>query len=69
MATVVYAVLFYAATFALVGGLGLRSWQYATTPAPLRIPTTPAPTTRICIDQTCSEFFPARLAVLEHFQA
>ena len=29
-----------------VGGLGVRVWQYARTPAPLRIPTTPAPTTR-----------------------
>ena len=46
MATVVYAALFYAATIVLVGGLGLRVWQYAGTPAPLRIPTTPAPTTR-----------------------
>jgi [DsrC]-trisulfide reductase subunit M len=46
VATVVYAALFYAATIALVGGLGLRVWQYAGAPAPLRIPTTPAPTTR-----------------------
>ncbi len=46
MATVVYAALFYAATIILVGGLGLRVWQYAATPAPLRIPTTPAPLTR-----------------------
>ena len=46
MATVAYAALFYAATIVLVGGLGLRVWQYAVTPAPLRIPTTPAPTTR-----------------------
>ena len=30
----------------LVGGLGLRVWQYAGTPTPLRIPTTPAPVTR-----------------------
>ena len=46
MATVVYAALFYAATIVLVGGLGLRVWQYASTPTPLRIPTTPAPVTR-----------------------
>jgi [DsrC]-trisulfide reductase subunit M len=46
VATVVYAALFYAATIVLVGGLALRVWQYAATPAPLRIPTTPAPTTR-----------------------
>src|SRR5580692_621477 len=31
-------------------------------------PTTPAPTTRICIDQTCNNSFSARMAVLEHFQ-
>ncbi len=46
MATLIYALLFYTATLALVGGLGLRVWQYAGTPAPLRIPTTPAPITR-----------------------
>jgi [DsrC]-trisulfide reductase subunit M len=46
VATVVYAALFYAATIVLVGGLGLRVWQYASTPTPLRIPTTPAPVTR-----------------------
>ena len=46
MATVVYAALFYAATIVLLGGLALRVWQYAATPTPLRIPTTPAPTTR-----------------------
>ncbi len=46
MATVVYAALFYAATIVLVGGLGLRVWQYAGAPTPLRIPTTPAPTSR-----------------------
>ena len=39
MATVVYAALFYAATTVLFGGLGLRVWQYAGTPTPLRIPT------------------------------
>jgi nitrate reductase gamma subunit len=46
VATIVYAALFYAATIVLVGGLGLRVWQYASAPTPLRIPTTPAPTTR-----------------------
>jgi nitrate reductase gamma subunit len=46
MATVIYAALLYAATLVLVGGLALRVWRYAMTPAPLRIPTTPAPTTR-----------------------
>jgi nitrate reductase gamma subunit len=44
--TTVYALLFYAATIVLVGGVGFRIWEYATTPAPLKIPTTPAPTTR-----------------------
>ncbi len=44
--TVVYALLFYAATAILVGGLGYRVWLYARTPAPLKIPTTPAPVTR-----------------------
>ena len=46
MATVVYAALFYLATVAFVGGLAVRIWQFARTPTPLRIPTTPAPTTR-----------------------
>jgi nitrate reductase gamma subunit len=40
-----YAVLFYAATAVFVGGLALKIRQYAGTPAPLKIPTTPAPTT------------------------
>lgn len=46
MATVIYAVLFYVATLTLLGGLGSRVWTYARTPAPFKIPTTPAPTTR-----------------------
>ncbi len=41
----IYALLFYVATLLLVVGLGLRIWKYARTPAPLKIPTTPAPTT------------------------
>lgn len=41
-----YAGLFYFAAFVLVAGLGLKILQYARTPAPLKIPTTPAPTTR-----------------------
>ena len=44
--TIVYAVLFYAASVILVGGLALRIRRYAKTPQPLKIPTTPAPTTR-----------------------
>lgn len=46
MLTVAYALLFYIATAILVGGLAFRIWEYTTTPAPLKIPTTPAPTTR-----------------------
>jgi nitrate reductase gamma subunit len=41
-----YASLFYFATAVLVGGLAFRIWEYAKTPAPLKIPTTPAPRTR-----------------------
>ena len=44
--SIVYAALFYLATVVLVVGLGLKIRQYARTPAPLRIATTPAPTTR-----------------------
>ncbi len=46
MVTAIYAVSFYVAFVALVGGLALRIRQYVKTPAPLKIPTTPAPTTR-----------------------
>ncbi|PWB62286.1 MAG: nitrate reductase [Bradyrhizobiaceae bacterium] len=44
--TAVYASTFYLAAAVLAGGLAFRTWEYATTPAPLKIPTTPAPTTR-----------------------
>jgi nitrate reductase gamma subunit len=44
--TVVYASLFYAATIVLVAGLAAKIVQYARTPAPLKIPTTPAPVTQ-----------------------
>ena len=44
--TALYAVLLYAATAVLVAGVGHRVWLYARTPAPLKIPTTPAPGTR-----------------------
>jgi nitrate reductase gamma subunit len=44
--TIVYALLFYAATFILVFGVGSKILRYAKTPAPLKIPTTPAPVTR-----------------------
>jgi len=41
-----YASLFYAATAVLVCGVAWRVVEYARAPAPLRIPTTPAPMTR-----------------------
>jgi len=41
-----YAVLFYIALIVLVVGVGRRVLIYARVPAPLKIPTTPAPTTR-----------------------
>ncbi|MEZ5727002.1 MAG: respiratory nitrate reductase subunit gamma [Burkholderiaceae bacterium] len=44
-ATVVFALLFYAATVVCVAGLVVKILDYARTPAPLKIPTTPAPTT------------------------
>jgi nitrate reductase gamma subunit len=46
MLTYVYAALFYAATAIFVVGVAAKIWQYARIPAPLKIPTTPAPMTR-----------------------
>jgi nitrate reductase gamma subunit len=46
MLTVVFALLFYAATAILIGGLAYKIVQYAKTPAPLKIPTMPAPLSR-----------------------
>jgi len=46
MMSVLYALLFYVATAIFVGGLFVKIRQYARTPAPLKIPTTPAPTTQ-----------------------
>ncbi len=43
--TVFYALVFYGATVLLVGGLVYRIRLYARTPAPLKIPTMPAPLT------------------------
>ena len=43
--TIVYALLLYTATALLVGGLAYRIYVYSHTPAPLKIPTTPGPTT------------------------
>jgi nitrate reductase gamma subunit len=44
--TIFYALLFYVAAAALVGGVAYKSWVYARTPQPLKIPIPPAPTTR-----------------------
>jgi len=44
--TVAFALLFYAATIILIAGLAARIRLYAKTPAPLKIATTPAPTTQ-----------------------
>ena len=46
MITTIYALLFYGATAILVLGLFVRIRTYAKTPAPLKIPTTPAPVTK-----------------------
>jgi nitrate reductase gamma subunit len=43
--TIAFALLFYFAALVLIIGLGLRIRLYAKTPAPLRIPITPAPLT------------------------
>ena len=44
--TTTYVILFYAATIIFIGGLAVKIKQYATTVVPLKIPTTPAPTTK-----------------------
>ncbi len=43
--SILFAILFYIATAILVFGLAFRIRKYMKTPAPLKIPTTPAPTT------------------------
>lgn len=43
--TTLFAILYYAAFAILAVGLGAKIAQYARTPAPLKIPTTPAPLT------------------------
>jgi nitrate reductase gamma subunit len=45
--TVFYTGLFYIAALVLIGGLAYRIYEYSRTPAPLKIPTTPAPTTSV----------------------
>ncbi len=42
--SIIYVVLFYVATLLLVVGLARKIVQYTRSPAPLKIPTTPAPT-------------------------
>lgn len=44
--TMIYAGVFYLATLLLVAGLAFKIFDYSRTPAPLKIPTTPAPTTQ-----------------------
>jgi len=44
--SILYALMFYVATLVLVIGVGARVYRYARVPAPLKIPTTPAPITR-----------------------
>lgn len=44
--TMIYAGMFYIAALLLVVGLVYKIVDYSRTPAPLKIPTTPAPTTR-----------------------
>lgn len=46
MLSALYACLFYAAAAVLVAGVAWRVVEYARAPAPLKIPTTPAPMTR-----------------------
>ena len=46
MVATIYALVFYAATLIFVVGLAAKIRSYARAPAPLKIPTTPAPKTR-----------------------
>ena len=45
-AAAIFAALYGFAAVVFVAGIGARIYAYARTPAPLKIPTTPAPTTR-----------------------
>ncbi len=45
MLSIIFMALLYIGTLVLVIGLAVKIRQYAMTPAPLKIPTTPAPTT------------------------
>jgi nitrate reductase gamma subunit len=44
--TFLFATLFYVSLLVLIGGVALKIRQYWNTPAPLKIPTMPAPTTQ-----------------------
>lgn len=44
--SIVYGLLYWAAMLILIGGVAYKVYQYWITPAPLKIPTTPAPVTR-----------------------
>ena len=44
--TVLYAILFYVAALFFIAGVARKIYIYAKTPAPLKIPTTPAPLTK-----------------------
>ena len=44
--TIFYGISFYVATLILFIGLSYRIYEYATIPAPLKIPTPPAPKTK-----------------------
>ena len=46
MLSTLFAVLFYVATILLIVGTGMKVLKYARTPAPLKIPVSPAPRTR-----------------------
>ena len=46
MLSVIYAIMFYLATLILIVGVTRKIWIYAKTPAPLKIPTMPAPMTK-----------------------
>jgi nitrate reductase gamma subunit len=44
--SILYGLLYWAATLILIGGIAVKVRQYWKTPAPLKIPTTPAPVTK-----------------------
>ena len=44
--TIFYVILFYLAAIILFLGLGYRIYEYSIIPAPLKIPTPPAPKTK-----------------------